>query len=190
MIRTCCLLLSVAGLLAPARAEFVANGGFEEPFEAGWTDTVVGVTGEARFERTDTLGQPSPGYAARVWKTLASYASLFQVVDIPDADVRLSFDARFGIGGGSSSCWPVAVLMVRYLDDAGNHLGKTQFYLHDQYCTWEASDTSSLIEVTNPEQWGSYELSIRDELRDRLTGISPAAVSKLCLELFAFDNGT
>lgn len=182
--------LGVLLLASPARAELVANGDFEQPLDVGWTDTIVGFVGEGRFERADTFGQPVPGYAAKVWKTLAEYASLSQVVDIPDANVNLTFDARFSIGGGSSTCWPVAVFMVRYLDDAGNHLGKTRYYLHDQYCTWERRDTSSLIEITNPDQWGSYQLSVRDELQNNLAGINPDAVSKLCIELFAYDNGT
>jgi hypothetical protein len=182
--------LFLFGLTGVAAANLVANGDFEQPLDVGWTDTVVGYVGEGRFERADTFGQPVSGYAAKVWKTLADYASLFQVVDIPDANVNLTFDARFSIGGGSSTCWPVAVFMVRYLDDAGNHLGKTRYYLHDQYCTWEQRDTSSLIEITNPDHWASYQLSVRDELQNNLTGINPDAVRKLCIELFAYDNGT
>lgn len=177
-------------LVAPAFGQLVVNGDFEQPLDVGWSDTVVGYVGEARFERSDTLGQPVPGFAARVYKTLASYASLYQTVEIPDLDVTLSFDARFRIGGGSSTCWPVAVFMVRYLDESGRHLGKTRFYLHDQYCNWERSDTSNLIEITNPDLWDSYELSIRDELQNNLTGINPSLVRELCLELFAYDNGT
>ncbi len=183
--------LAVSLLMAvPAFGQLVVNGDFEQPLDVGWSDTVVGYVGEARFERSDTLGQPVPGFAARVYKTLASYASLYQTVEIPDVNVTLSFDARFRIGGGSSTCWPVAVFMVRYLDESDRHLGKTRFYLHDQYCNWERSDTSNLIEITNPDLWGSYELSIRDELQNNLTGINPSLVRKLCLELFAYDNGT
>ncbi len=183
-------VLAVLVLAGLGSAQMVENGDFEQPLDVGWSDTIVGVVGEGRFERTDTLGQPVPGFAARVYKTLASYASLYQTVDIPDVDVTLSFDARFRIGGGSSTCWPVAVFMVRYLDETGRHLGKTRFYLHDQYCNWVRSDTSNLIEINNPERWDNYELSIRDELQNNLTGINPSLVRKLCLELYAYDSGT
>jgi len=97
----------------------LVNGDFEQPLEVGWTDTVVGSTGLFSFTRADTLGQPTPGFAASVYKTLASYASLSQTVDVPGVDLTLQFDGKLEIGGGSSTCWPVAAFYIRYRDAAG-----------------------------------------------------------------------
>jgi uncharacterized protein (DUF779 family) len=170
--------------------ELLVNGDFEQPLDVGWTDTVVSAAGSANFERSDTLGQPSPGFAVRVYKYLASYASLSQTVDVPDVNLALSFDGRLSIGGGSSTCWPVAAVIVRYLDASATSLGNTRIYLHDQYCTWATSDTQSLIDITTPGVWTPYSLDIASELSTHLSGINPASVSKLKVELFAFDNGT
>jgi uncharacterized protein (DUF779 family) len=186
MIPLCALVLAGVGY----SDELLVNGDFEQPLDVGWTDTVVGTTGSASFTRSDTLGQPSPGYAACVYKTLASYASLSQTVDVPNTNLTLQFDGRLGIGGGSSTCWPVAAFIVRYLDAAGLSLGNTRIYLHDQYCTWANSDTQHLVDITSPGAWTPFTLDIASELTLNLRGVPPASVRKVTIDLFAFDNGT
>jgi hypothetical protein len=183
----CVLLLLVGGAFAD---ELLSNGNFEQPMDIGWADTVVGATGSSLFEWSDTLGSPTGDHAVRVYKTLASYATLFQAVDIPNANVVLDLDARLRIGGGSSTCWPTAAIMVRYLDASGTSLGNTRFYLHDQYNSWVRNDTQDLIEVTTPEVWARYSLNIADEIATKLPGVNPASVARLEIHLFAYDNGT
>jgi hypothetical protein len=132
-----------------------------------------------------------PGFAAKVYKYLGSYASLFQTVDVPNVNLTLSFDARFRIGGGSSTCWPVASLWVRYADASGRELGNTRFYLHDEYATWTKSDSVSLIEITDTTgAWHNYTLDISQELAERLPLVFPEDVAKITIDLFAYDNGT
>ena len=170
--------------------QLLINGDFEQPIDVGWTDTVVGSTGSSLFTWCDTLGQPTPGYAACVYKTLASYAALGQTVAIPNANVVFEWDGRLRIGGGSSTCWPTAAFLINYQKLDGTSLGNTRFYLHDQYNTWVVSDTMNLIEVNTPEVWAHYTLNVADEIADRLPGINAADVAKVRIELFSYDNGT
>jgi hypothetical protein len=178
-------------LAGPVTAdEFLVNGDFEQSLDVGWTDTIVSSAGLGTIERSDTLGQPTPGNAVRVYKYLAQFSSLSQTVDVPSTDVSLTFDARFRIGGGSSTCWPVASFWVRYIDASGVELGNTRYYLHDQYATWAKSDTVSLFQVTDTGVWRNYSLNIAQELNTNLPGVNPSNVAKLCVDIFAYDNGT
>jgi hypothetical protein len=183
-------VISLAALVGLASANLLVNGDFEQPIDVGWDTIAVNSAGGDTFTWTDTLGQPSPGHAVAVRKYLAEYASMSQTVDIPGVNLTLTFDARLEIGGGSSTCWPVAALVVRYLDSSGTSLGNTMLYLHDQYCTWVASDTQSLIDITTPGVWTSFSLDIADELSKHLPGIAAASVKKLTVDLYAYDNGT
>ena len=181
------LLAALAGL---ASANLLVNGDFEQAIDVGWDTIAVNSAGGDTFTWSDTLGQPSAGYAVAVRKYLADFASMSQTVDIPGVNLTLEFDGRFEIGGGSSTCWPVASFVVRYLDSSGVSLGNTTLYLHDQYCTWAVSDTQSLIDITTPGVWTPFSIDIASELATHLPGIDPASVRKLTIELFAYDNGT
>jgi hypothetical protein len=177
-------------LCLAASANLLVNGDFEQPLTVGWRDTVSDFGGEYRIERSDTLGQPVPGHAARVYKALAEFASLYQTVDIPSTNATLEFDGRFIIDAGSSTCWPVASLWVRYLNALGTELGNTRFYRHNQYANWVRSDTVSLIEVTENGVWRHYSLDIAEELATHLRGIVPAQVRQLKIDLFSYASGT
>ena len=180
-------LAALAGL---ASANLLVNGDFEQSFDVGWDTIAVNSAGGDTFTWSDTLGQPAAGYAVSVRKYLAEFASMSQTVDIPGVNLTLTFDGRFEIGGGSSTCWPVAAFVVRYLDSTEASLGNTTLYLHDQYCTWAASDTQSLIDITTPGVWTPFSLDVADELSQHLPGIDPASVKRLTVDLYAFDNGT
>jgi hypothetical protein len=183
------LFLALAG---PAAAgELLVNGDFEQPLDVGWTDTALVEVGTYAFERSDTFAQPSPGFAAKAYKMLARYASLYQTVDVADVNLALSFDARLKIGGGSSTCWPVASVWVRYADASGLELGNTRICLSSVYSTWTKSDTVSLIEITDTTgAWHHYNLDLAQELTNHLSGVNPAEVKKVTIDLFAYDNGT
>ena len=180
----------LAVLVGLASADLLVNGDFEQPIDVGWDTIAENSAGGDTFTWTDTLGQPSPGHAVAVRKYLAKYASLSQTVDVPGVNLTLAFDVRLQIGGGSSTCWPVASVAVRYLDSSGASLGNTTLYLHDQYCTWAANDTQSLIDITTPGVWSPFSLDIADELSKHLPGIAAASVKKLTVDLYAYDNGT
>jgi len=171
--------------------ELLVNGDFEQALDVGWTDTVVNEAGLSRFERADTFGQPTLGSAAKVYKLLARYASLRQTVDVPNVDLTLAFDGRFKIGGGSSTCWPVASFWVRYADSTGLELGNTRICRSSVYSTWTKSDTVSLIEIPDTTgEWKNYTLDLSEELTANLPGINPDEVRKITIELYAYDNGT
>jgi uncharacterized protein (DUF779 family) len=184
------VIIVLAALAGLASANLLLNGDFEQPMDVGWDTIAANAAGGDTFTWSDTLGQPTPGHAVAVRKYLASYASMNQTVDVPNVNLTLAFDARFQIGGGSSTCWPVASFVVRYLDAAGASLGNSQIYLHDQYCTWAATDTQSLIDITTPGMWAPFSLDIASELSTHLPGINPSSVSKLNVDLHAYDNGT
>lgn len=176
-------LLSGSGL-----ANLIVNGDFEQALDVGWTDTVNVITGDHRFERGDTFGNGT-GYAAKVYKYLGYFASLRQTVAVPNLDVTLAFDARLLQALGSSTCWPVAAFLVRYIDAAGAELGSTVWYNHSVYANWQRNDTCNLIEVTSTA-WNHYELNLASEVAANLPGVSAADVSKVCVDLFAYDSGT
>ena len=183
------LLLLLAG---PAAAtQYLVNGDFEQPLNVGWIDTANVEVGTYSFERSDTFGQPTPGYAAKAYKMLARYASINQTVDVPDVNLTLSVDARLKIGGGSSTCWPVASVWVRYADASGLELGNTRICHSSSYSIWTKSDTVSIIEITDTiGAWDHYTLNLKQELAGHLAGINPDAVKKITIDLFAYDNGT
>lgn len=183
-------LLLLVGLVKPVAAqELLTNGDFEQALDIGWKDSVALLAGTFLFERSDTLGQSS-GFAARVEKSLASCAALTQQVTVPNQHLVLSFDARFRIGGGSSTCWPVASVIVRYLDAAGAELGNSKVILHNEFCTWANSDTAHLIEVENPDVRANRQLDIAQEIYDNLPGVNAWNVGQVRLEIHAYDNGT
>lgn len=181
-------LFAVTGIVTAT--ELVTNGDFEQPLEIGWTDSVVGTSGSFFFERADTLGQPSTGYAARTYKYLASYASLSQTVDVPNVNLNFSLYGRLRIGGGSSTCWPVAAIILRYQNSSGVELGNTKMYIHTEYATWTNSDTAHLIEINTPESWETYGLDLAQEIANYLPGVNPSDVRKVTIELYSYDNGT
>jgi opacity protein-like surface antigen len=180
---------AVLALLAgTGMANLLVNGDFEQPPEVGWKDSVYLLAGDYRYERSDTFGSGS-GYAMKVRKYLAYYASLSQAVPVLNDDMTFEFDARLVWGGGSSTCWPVAAVMVKYLDASGNELGATCYYNHHPSATWLSNDTMHLVEVTSSE-WNHYIVRTREELVNNLPGVNPASVAQMALVLFAYDNGT
>jgi hypothetical protein len=184
------VVVVLAALVGLASANLLVNGDFEQPIGIGWDTVSTNSAGGDTFTWSDTLGQPTPGYAVAVRKYLASYASMAQTVDVPGVNLTLTFDGRFEIGGGSSTCWPVAALIVHYSDASGLSLGNTRLYLCNQYCTWVSSDTQSLIDITTPGVWTPLTLNIASELSTHLPGVNPANVSKLTVDIYAYDNGT
>lgn len=184
------LMLVLVVATAPLAAQnLLTNGDFEQPLDVGWTEDVYSLAGSHVIERSEGLGQPEPGFAARAYKYLAYHASLSQTVDVPNVNLVLMFDGKLTITGGSSTCWPVASFIVSYLDPSGSSLGRTLFIVKDQYCTWVESDSVHFIEPT-PGVWDRFELNIADELAANLPAVTPAEVAKIKVDLFAYDNGT
>jgi hypothetical protein len=181
------LLLVTAALGLTFGQNLLVNGDFEQELAVGWVQDTAGY-GYKTFGR-DTAYQPDPDFEAL--DSLYSgngISKLGQIVDVPGPALHLSFSANFGIGGGSSTCWPVACVAVGYLDSDGNRLGETRFYYHDSYCTWTPTSTFSLIEVTDPA-WNQYELDVADELSLHLPGVDPGDVSRVEVALLDTTAG-
>jgi opacity protein-like surface antigen len=183
------LAAAVLALLAgTGMANLFVNGDFEQPPEVGWKDTVYSMAGDFRYERSDTFGLGT-GYAMKARKYLAKFAALQQAVPVSSTDLTLRFDAKLVWGGGSSTCWPVAAVFVRYLDAANAELGATCYYNHSPYATWAGNDTLHLVEITSFD-WNRYELNLASELSTNLPGVNTANVTQVMFDIFAFDNGT
>jgi hypothetical protein len=181
-------LLLVVVAVAGVTAQTVINGDFEQPLDVGWKESTYSMAGSYYFDRADTFDHAT--FAAKVYKYLAKFNSLSQVVDVVSPDVSVGLDLRLNIGGGSSTCWPVAAFIIRYQDDNGNDLGNTKLYKYSQYATWRNSDTAHLIDLNRSVGWERHVLDIRQELLTYLPGVNPDAVRKLKLDLYAYDNGT
>ena len=187
ILLTAMLALALGG---PVSANLLVNGDFEQSLDVGWRQDTFSLAGYAHFNRWDTMGQPAPGYAARVYKYLAYYASLNQMVDVPGAEVTLTFDGRFQLAGGSSTCWPTAAVIVSYHDADDVELGASMVILRNQYNTWRESDTLKFHDVQVPGEWASYELDVAQEIADHLPGVDPDQVGKVKVQLFSYCNGT
>ncbi|MEO0081547.1 MAG: hypothetical protein ABIL25_04545 [candidate division WOR-3 bacterium] len=181
-VALCC----AAMLLMPVRANLLVNGDFEQDLSVGWVQTKEGV-GTQTISRA-TNYDPDPDYEARTYQYSGEgLTRLSQLVAVPGANVELRFNAKFQIGNGSLTCWPVASVCVEYLNAANNVLGMTFFYYHDQYCTWTNTPTQHLIEVTEPA-WQNYRLDVQAELTVNLPGVNPADVSKVRVALHCYTS--
>ncbi|UCG41906.1 MAG: hypothetical protein JSU73_08430 [candidate division WOR-3 bacterium] len=191
-MKTVVLMLAGVCLLAGAAAaeNLLVNGDFELPLDQGWSEDVRTEAGDHSFDRWDTLGQPTPGYAARVYKYLARYASLYQVCDVPGVDLEFSFDGRFWIEGGSTTCWPTGAVILSYLDGTDAELGCTMILLRNQFNDWVESDTMNFYDVQVPGEWDSFGFSVAQEIEDNLPGVDAAEVSGVKVQLFSYCNGT
>ena len=185
------LLFAALLLAGTVRADLIKNGSFEQPLDGTW-DTVAnaGATGYWTYSVVDTLGQPTPGHAAQVYKSLGHSASIYQDVDVSDVNLSLTFDARLRIGAGSATCWPTAAVVIHYMDAAGTELGNTKYYVHNEYNDWTTNDTAHLIDMSAAVGWQHYQLAIAQELADNLKGVNAASVKKIRIEMYAYDNGT
>jgi hypothetical protein len=167
--------------------ELLVNGDFEQPLENGW----IVDTGEYGYKTIsrDVGYQPDPDYEALDSIYAGNgYSKLGQTVDVPGPSLLLTFSASFAVGGTSSSCWPVASVVVIYKDVADAVLGQTRFYYHNEYCTWVPSSTMSLHEVTNPD-WTQYSLDVADELAQNLPGVNPGDINRVEVALYDTTAG-
>jgi len=175
------LLLPLVILATSFGQELLVNGDFEQPLDVGWAQDTGGYG--YRTVVRDTGYQPDPDFEVCDSQYSGSgWTRLSQTVDVPGPILHLSFWASFAVGGGSSTCWPVASVDVVYRDDAGTPLGTTKVYYHNEYCTWVPDPTLGLVEVTTPD-WTQYSLDIADELSQHLPGVNPGDVRKITVAL-------
>ncbi len=181
------LLLIPALLGLAAGQNLLVNGDFEQPLTTGWTATQGG-SGYGLTDR-QTWYHSDPDYEARdSLYSGAGWRRLAQRVNVSSPVLGISFWAKFEIGAGSSTCWPVASVTIGYYNAANTLLGETRFYYHNEYCTWTSSSTLHLIEVTNPD-WARYSLNVADELAQHLPGVNPALVQRVEVALFDTTAG-
>ncbi len=166
--------------------ELVVNGDFEQPLSVGWLfDTTGGYITIDRY----TYPHPDPDYEAYVYKLYTGYASIYQIVNLPDLNLDFSFSARFRKKEGSSTCWPVSAVIIGYLDQNSNLLGETRVYYPSPYCNWQAGPTLHLVLVSDTF-WNFYSFNIRQDIVQNLPGVDTARVRKAKVSLYAYNSGS
>ena len=157
------------------------------PLDSGWVQTLVNDTGTRGFvERSDTLGQPEPGFAIRVYKFHRQFCSASQTAPLETLDQTVTFSARFR-RGGDVPCAPVAAVSFGYLDSAGTRLGRTLVCLASSFSILTNSDSVHLITVADTVAgWRSYSLSFKPELDSALAAIPQSRIASLQVEVMAW----
>jgi hypothetical protein len=182
-MRRTILLMSLLAVVGFGQ-NLLTNGDFEQDLSIGWTQSGYGVY----YMDRQTGYNPDPDYEA--FDSLYGYGfgKLNQIVDAPGITLSLDFWAKFELGGGSSSCWPVAAVTVGYYDADNVLLGESRIYYHNEYCTWTPSGTLSLIPITTPD-WTLYTLDIAQEISSNLPGVNPGDVAKVGVALWDTTSG-
>ncbi|UCG42818.1 MAG: hypothetical protein JSU73_13315 [candidate division WOR-3 bacterium] len=182
------LLLILPVVLGFAFGEnLLTNGDFEQELTVGWTQTYGGY-GYHNVERS-TWRHPDPDY--EVWAQQydgLGWNRLEQVVEVKDVDIDFSFIAKFDIGNGSSTCWPVAAVILAYYNSGGALLGDTRFCHASPYCNWTPSSTCNLIPVVG-NQWMPWSLNVREEITYNLPGVDAEQVAKIGVALYDYTSG-
>jgi hypothetical protein len=163
----------------------LTNPGFEQPLDSGWVQSVVNDSGTYGYiERSDTLGQPGGGFAARVYKFHKQFCSLSQTVPLETLAQTVRFYGRFRIGA-DVPCSPVAAVIFSYLDSADNRLGRTLLYLPSSYNTWTDSDTQHLVRADTTGRWAQCSLNFQSELDSFMPHVPQERIKQLRVELYA-----
>jgi len=182
-------LVLIPALLLAAVAfgqEMLTNGDFEQDLNVGWTHLDSG-SGTHEVNR-DASYEPDPDYEAYIYQyDNPGSTQLVQTVDIPCALMQFSFRGSFEESGGSSSCWPAACVCLVYYNAADAPLGETRYY-YSTYANWTESPVLSLYRITDPA-WNEYTLDVQQELATKLTGVDPAEVVKVGVNLMAYTSG-
>jgi hypothetical protein len=167
--------------------QLLTNGGFEQDLSVGWIQELSG--GGTQQIARDANYCPDLDMEAMAYQNAGpGWVRLSQMVDVPGVAVTLSFQAKFEIYGASSTCWPVAAVVVGYYDANSALLGETRYYCHDQYCNWTPSGRLSLINITAPD-WLTYNLDVAQEVSENLPDVDPGAVSKVAIALYDTTAG-
>ena len=170
-------------------AVLLTNGDFEEALAVGWTQTIQGENYYDTLDRGIDF-DPDPDYEARVKKYDASYAKLFQVVNIATTDLEFHASARLYAYeyNPATTYWAAAALVISYLDDDNNVLGETRICHLSPHCPWTGSDYIHIIETTDPYNWYEYSFNIDDELAN-LPGVIPADIASIGIAVYDTTNG-
>lgn len=173
-------MITLAGMQASA-LELVTNGQFEQDLSLGWT---LSVEGTGALVNRSTTYHPDADYEARCYKPTGSgFASIEQTIPIPTTDVQFSVDAKF-YSMATSSAWAVSAVLISYLDENGFALGKTAICAPTANCPWTESKRFHMIPGT-VNVWETYAFNVANELGN-LSGVDPANVKKLGIELLAY----
>lgn len=168
-------------------SNLIANGDFEQDLSVGWTLQQGGLGSHITNRATSYHPDPDNEVQVRQYSG-PGYTRLGQLIDVDGPDLMLSFWARWNIGGGSSTCWPVTAVFVEYYDHRGLMLGDTRFYYHNAYCNWAPSNRRNLIDISDPN-WMQYDLSIRQEITDNLPAVDADLVKRIGIALYDYTSG-
>jgi hypothetical protein len=165
----------------------LTNAGFEMPLDSGWVLSVVSDYDTVGFvERSDTLGQPEPGFAIRAYRLRRQFSRASQTAPLETLDQTVTFSARFRRGEDVPAA-PMAAVSFGYLDSTGTRLGRTHVCLASSFSTLANSDSVHLIAVADTTLgWRSYSLNFKSELDSALAAIPQSRIASLQVEALAW----
>ena len=180
----CAICLLAIVMLAGTQVsalELVVNGQFEQDLSLGWNQSVAGT---GALANRGTTYHPDDDYEGHCYKPTGSgYGSLEQTIPIPSTDLEFSVDAEF-YSMATSSAWAVSAVLISYLDESGFALGKTAICAPTANCPWTGSKRFHMIPAA-VNVWETYSFNVANELGN-LSGVDPAAVKKIGVELLAY----
>ena len=167
----------------------VTNGDFEQDLNVGWTQAGSGMYSTDTIDR-QTNFDPDPDYEARVKKYDATYAKLYQTIDIPTTDLEFMIDVELYAHEFNSGepYWATAAVVLYYLDDNDNVLGQTQICYNTPHCPYTNSNVFHIIEIPSANNWYDYSFNIDYEL-DNLSGIDAGEIAKIQIALYDTTDG-
>lgn len=180
------LLLAVAATGLAFAQNMVVNGDFSRDLADGWEYEESGFGNHLAERRA--WSPPDTGHYCFVQQVNGpGFARLSQLIDVIGPDLAFSYQASWAIGGGSSTCWPVAAVFLEYYDNGGTRLGETIWYLHNEYCAWEPSGNRHLISITDPD-WRQYAVNVREEIAANLPAVTADAVRQVGISLYSYTS--
>lgn len=186
-MRLTALITALLCLVVPALAgNLVVNGDFEQPLTVGWTYQQNG-QGVRTAERRPWSAPDTGHYCFVRQYGGPGSAKVYQLIDVDGPDLEFSYYASWAIGGGTSTCWPVASVILEYFDHRGLWIGETRWYYHNQYCTWQPANNRNLISIADPG-WMRYSLNVREEIEGNLPAVNADAVRRVGVSLFSYTS--
>jgi hypothetical protein len=166
--------------------QLILNGDFEDSLNywqllhgTGYYDTV----------KVAPFYHPDPDNEVYLYKYDADYIKLFQTVNIPHIYLRFSFSGKLLAKelNPSAPYWAFSSVILEYLDEEANYLGRTMFIYKTPHCSVANNERQHLIEITDT-LWNDYQINLFEELAN-LPGINPFDVKKIRVALFDSTNG-
>lgn len=165
--------------------QLIPNGNFEDSLNY-WQ--ISRGTGTSDLN-VSPYHHPDPDNEVYLYKYDADYIKIFQTIEIPHIYLNFSFSGKLLAQelNPSAPYFAFSSLVLEYLDESENYLGRTMFIYKTPHCPLTNTSNQHLIEITDT-LWNDYNLNIFEEFAN-LPGINPFAVKKIRVVLLDSTNG-